>query len=150
MSTDTESELYAARTRALKEISLTLPTVSTMVLQHMEVLMYEAAVNKSEGDHSLIVGNYRTALRDETAMQKALSEAGRVHAARIPTAMSPKRCRGRSRPHSSVDESVESSTPTWGDIVAQAKWTILGSLSLWITYDIGKLYLVHVFPPQAR
>ena len=150
------SEFELARNGTMKALARRLPNEQRAVLRRMENMIFEAAVNDSKGDHSMIMGKYKATLRQLAsdanfgpftvplllAAKKAFAEQQSIVSNSKKTARASSIGRTRDRPpqsHPTQGTSAESSLPKW---FALGMIWFLAMYAVWCMHDIGKLMVL--------
>ena len=149
------SEFELARNGTMKALARRLPNEQRDVLRRMENMIFEAAVNDSKGDHSMIMGKYNATLRQLApdanfgplllAAKKAFAEQQSIVSNSKKTARASSIGRTRDRPpqsHPTQGTSAESSLPKW--FALGMSWFV-AMYAVWCMHDIGKLTVLMNF-----
>ena len=138
-----QADLVIARGNAAKYLAIELSNEPFAVLQSMERMIFETAIDDSGGDQTIVLNKYEAVLHDEDKLREVMAAAKqeytRIRSIPLKTRVA-RVARGRSTSRSTRDLSPRSHTPKWGEVSAPPTWSVfgvLGGFSLLLTYNLG-------------
>jgi len=135
-----QADLVIARGNAAKYLAVELSNEPFAVLQSMERMIFEAAVDDSGGDQTVVLNKYEAVLHDENRLREVMAAAKQEYTRHRSKPLKTRVAKGRSTSRSTRDLSPRSHTPKWGEVSAPPTWSVfgvLGGFSLLLTYNLG-------------